>query len=165
MPEPDCCYELLGHVPLFANPNFAELVQEIGLAPLGTLDEEIQRLMTIFCVVYLSSTFEAETELRECNRFIVLERNRFLVYEQEVDGPVAFHYQSRNQVMSHMRYSKTSTIRYNGRSNLRQKDGLWIGNVFFVLYFVLKSNADCLKLNNGTEDNTIVEYYETEDEE
>ncbi|KAJ1897352.1 hypothetical protein LPJ66_003418 [Kickxella alabastrina] len=112
-----------------------------------------------------SKTFEVETELRECNGFIVLEQNRFLVYEQEADGPMAFHYQSRNQVMLHMRYSKISTIRYNDRSNLRQKDGLWIVNELPVLYFVFKSDADCLKLNNGTEDNTIVEYYETEDEE
>lgn len=47
-PEPDIIHEIIGHIPLFMDPDFAKLSQEIGLATLGASNEDIAKMGAIY---------------------------------------------------------------------------------------------------------------------
>ncbi|KAJ2159533.1 hypothetical protein GGF46_002942 [Coemansia sp. RSA 552] len=107
-----------------------------------------------------SEHFDASAE-REKHSFIVLHESYFMVYFANRD-PFRCHYQARNLVMSAM---GTMGLHWGLSGQLVKKDdGLMVPNQPPMHYFVDAKDADCLPPRNATEDNTIVEYFEHEED-
>jgi phenylalanine-4-hydroxylase len=47
-PEPDTCHDLLGHIPMLAQPEYADLTQKIGAGTLGADDDQIAQFGRLY---------------------------------------------------------------------------------------------------------------------
>lgn len=63
-PEPDICHEILGHIPLLAHPEFADLAEVIGLASLGASDKEIWHLTKLYWYTVEFGTIQEENGVK-----------------------------------------------------------------------------------------------------
>lgn len=63
-PEPDICHEILGHVPMFADPSFAELAWVIGQASLGASEKDLWHLAKLYWYTVEFGTVKEGEEIR-----------------------------------------------------------------------------------------------------
>ncbi|CAI5953616.1 unnamed protein product [Closterium sp. NIES-65] len=63
-PEPDVCHELLGHVPMLADPAFSALAHAIGQASLGASDKDIWHLTKLYWYTVEFGTVMEHGEVR-----------------------------------------------------------------------------------------------------
>jgi len=63
-PEPDIVHELMGHAPMLAIQEFADLSRKIGEGSLGATDEQIERLATLYWFTVEYGVVRQDGELR-----------------------------------------------------------------------------------------------------
>ncbi len=63
-PDPDMIHEMIGHIPMFADPIFADFVQEFGLLSLGASDEEIRLLGALFWFTFETGSVKEKNEIK-----------------------------------------------------------------------------------------------------
>ncbi|NP_001413512.1 phenylalanine 4-monooxygenase, chloroplastic isoform X1 [Physcomitrium patens] len=63
-PEPDICHEVLGHVPILADPEFADLAWAIGQASLGASEKDIWHLTKLYWYTVEFGTVKEGNEIK-----------------------------------------------------------------------------------------------------
>ncbi|PIA17699.1 hypothetical protein COEREDRAFT_80375 [Coemansia reversa NRRL 1564] len=124
------------------------------------LDKCLQDRVTEFVPID-SKTFDPNAQLKDCAKFIVLEKDYFSAYIGD-SAPLKCNYQSRNALMCFMRFNLNAS---HFNHSFVKIDGLMCKSQLPVHYFVYSKDADCLNQFNITENNTIVEYFEDDEDE
>ncbi|KAJ1749420.1 hypothetical protein LPJ79_003748 [Coemansia sp. RSA 1821] len=107
-----------------------------------------------------SEAFLPEEKLKTLDKFIVLEKDHFKVFFY-CSKPYECNYQSRNAIMYETKYGYYRT-KFEYKFPI--ENGLRLVKQPPMHYFVRSGNSDTLLLNNATEANTIVEYFDSDDD-
>ncbi|KAJ1881657.1 hypothetical protein H4R99_003989 [Coemansia sp. RSA 1722] len=107
--------------------------------------------------------FDVNAKLKEHGHFIVLDNDYFLVYEKEHPAGAKCDYKSRNFAMYELIHRYPSSVGFVRM--LKEMDGIWAYDKLSVLYFVFKPNSDALRPDYKALYNTVVEFYDTAEEE
>ena len=59
----DCVHEIMGHMPMLADPSFAQFSQEIGMASLGASEDDVKKLANVSYVLTLMCQINESTRL------------------------------------------------------------------------------------------------------
>ncbi|KAJ1814920.1 hypothetical protein LPJ56_004716, partial [Coemansia sp. RSA 2599] len=110
-------------------------------------------------------TFSIEAKRQEHAKFIVFEKDHFLVYEKESPEPFKCSYYSRNHIMYCVGYLGLTTFIRNRIIQLEEENGCLVFKRQNVLSFIYRPDAECLDEKHRDCGGGIAEFYDTVEEE
>ncbi|KAJ2605835.1 hypothetical protein H4R99_000839 [Coemansia sp. RSA 1722] len=110
-------------------------------------------------------TFDLDAKRRKHSKFILFEKDHFLVYEKQNPEPFKCSYHSRNHVMYCMGYLGLTMFISHNLVKYEQEDGCLILRHPRLLVFIFRPDAECLDAKNRSCCGDIAEFYDTVEEE
>ncbi|KAJ1814166.1 hypothetical protein LPJ56_001850 [Coemansia sp. RSA 2599] len=110
-------------------------------------------------------TLSIEAKRQEHSKFIVFEKDHFLVYEKESPEPFKCSYYSRNHIMYCVGYLGLTTFIRNRIIQLEEENGCFVFKRQNVLSFIYRPDAECLDEKHRDCGGGIAEFYDTVEEE
>ncbi|KAJ2225668.1 hypothetical protein H4R99_008098 [Coemansia sp. RSA 1722] len=129
---------------------------------LSSINQCIQDRNAIFVSVRKQS-LDIDAARRQHGRIVVLERDHFVFYIDPYPDPFRCCYQSRNLVMTDLRYLHPFPPMFFNYWPLVLRDGLWSANQPPRLFFVNTNDRDYIQ-SSSADAHTIVEYYAASDD-